>query len=396
MAIRSGMPIPIAAKTMWNASDSAIWERAKKKSVTAAPPRRRRQLEESAFAGSRARRRGPRSSLSAGALALLEEPRELGGEHQQAPDRGDQPDDQEGLRHERVLAEGELHGVEELDDHQDQEDPVEQIHGAVGQRGAEQGLHEGDGHGDEQHERDRCQERSQAHVDRVLDPHEALRDQSAPGLRVRPELFVGHQTSRLLATRLLPLQKRLHQGRWWVKLDELVDGQSTSEQRQDQHRLQQHGLAHLRLLFPAPPVPIPQCVSDRRSTFSWAMPSLSRIALRRASSRSAAAACCLRRMSPNTTQASSKLSSSPVFMASTLQVLPGPPSHRPRLARTPRCIRSSSSRVAMILHVGARRGGFQTVRFLKLSSHTSNLTAAGSLVSPLNSHLKDQDENRSA
>ena len=36
MAIRSGMPIPIAAKTMWNASDSAIWERAKKKSVTAA------------------------------------------------------------------------------------------------------------------------------------------------------------------------------------------------------------------------------------------------------------------------------------------------------------------------------------------------------------------------
>src|SRR5437870_10758523 len=106
MAIRSGMPIPIAAKTMWNASDSAIWERAKKKSVTAAPPRRRRQLEESAFAGSRARRRGPRSSLSAGALALLEEPRELGGEHQQAPDRGDQPDDQEGLRHERVLAEG--------------------------------------------------------------------------------------------------------------------------------------------------------------------------------------------------------------------------------------------------------------------------------------------------
>src|SRR3989442_1009420 len=302
----------------------------------------------------------------------------------------------------------------------------------------EQGLHEGDGHGDEQHERDRCQERSQAHVDRVLDPHEALRDQSAPGLRVRPELFVGHQTSRLLATRLLPLQKRLHQGRWWVKLDELVDGQSTSEQRQDQHRLQQpsppeaagsvvidvhrwrdghpgqHGLAvsflrekdpatllggepaHLRLLFPAPPVHIPQCVCDRRSTFSWAMPSLSRIALRRASSRSAAAACCLRRMSPNTTQASSKLSSSPVFMDSTLQVLPGPPSHRPRLARTPRCIRSSSSRVAMMLHVGARRGGFQTVRFLKLSSHTSNLTASGSLLSPLNSHLKDQDENRSA
>src|SRR2546428_3788297 len=29
--------------------------------------------------------------------------------------------------------------------------------------------------------------------------------------------------------------------------------------------------------------------------------------------------CCLRRMSPNTTQASSKLSSSPVFMDSTLQ-----------------------------------------------------------------------------
>src|SRR3989475_831583 len=209
----------------------------------------------------------------------------------------------------------------------------------------------------------------------------------------------------------------------WVKLDELVDGHSTSEQRQDQHRLQQpsppeaagsvvvdaHRLrekdpatllggepAHLRLLFPAPPVHIPQCVCDRRSTFAWAMPSLSRIALRRASSRSAAAACCLRRMSPNTTQASSKLSSSPVFMDSTLQVLPGPPSHRPRLARTPRCIRSSSSRVAMILHVGARRGGFQTVRFLKLSSHTSNLTAAGSLLSPLNSHLKDQDENRSA
>src|SRR5207249_9297747 len=154
--------------------------------------------------------------------------------------------------------------------------------------------------------------------------------------------------------------------------------------------------AHLRLLFPAPPVHIPQCVCDRRSTFSWAMPSLSRIALRRASSRSAAAACCLRRMSPNTTQASSKLRSPPVFMDATLQLLPGPPSHRPRLARTPRCIRSSSSRVAMILHVGARRGGFQTVRFLKLSSHTSNLTAAGSLVSPLNSHLKDQDENRSA
>src|SRR2546430_15214451 len=101
-------------------------------------------------------------------------------------------------------------------------------------------------------------------------------------------------------------------------------------------------------------------------------------------------------MSPNTTQASSKLSSSPVFMASTLQVLPGPPSHRPRLARTLRFIRSSSSRVAVILHVGGCRGTVQTVSFLKLSSHTSNLTASASAVCPSNSHLKDHAEYRVA
>src|SRR5437667_8762956 len=47
---------------------------------------------------------------------LFEEWRELGGEHQQATDRGDQPDDEERLRHERVLAEGDLNGVEKFDD----------------------------------------------------------------------------------------------------------------------------------------------------------------------------------------------------------------------------------------------------------------------------------------
>ena len=33
MAMSSGMPMPIAAKAMWNASDMAIWERANAKSV---------------------------------------------------------------------------------------------------------------------------------------------------------------------------------------------------------------------------------------------------------------------------------------------------------------------------------------------------------------------------
>src|SRR3989454_10889025 len=45
---------------------------------------------------------------------------------------------------------------------------------------------EGHGHRDEQRDRDRRQERSQAHVDRVLDPGEALRDRFTPGLRIEP------------------------------------------------------------------------------------------------------------------------------------------------------------------------------------------------------------------
>jgi len=42
------------------------------------------------------------------------------------------PTIRKGFRHERVLTEGDLHGVEKLDDHQDEEDPVEKLHGMVG------------------------------------------------------------------------------------------------------------------------------------------------------------------------------------------------------------------------------------------------------------------------
>src|SRR2546426_339763 len=56
---------------------------------------------------------------------------------------------------------------------------------------------EGDGHCDEQNERDRCEERSQTQVDRIFDPHEGLQDRFAPGLHGQPWPFVAY-LSRVL------------------------------------------------------------------------------------------------------------------------------------------------------------------------------------------------------
>src|SRR5438874_4737100 len=144
----SGMPMPTAAKMMWNASDTAIWERAKPKSVMPRPhsrpvgdpmrvvPLQRDERDDEGHDHHRQQSQLEHRPLERPRV-LFEELRELGREHQEATHGGDQPDDQERLRHERVLAEGDLHGVEELDDHQDEEDPVEQPHGTVGQRFAQ-------------------------------------------------------------------------------------------------------------------------------------------------------------------------------------------------------------------------------------------------------------------
>src|SRR5262249_28876629 len=58
-------------------------------------------------------------------VALLGHLGQLRREDEDAADTGDEGDEHEGLGDEDVLAEGELHSVEQLDDHQDQQDLIE-------------------------------------------------------------------------------------------------------------------------------------------------------------------------------------------------------------------------------------------------------------------------------
>ena len=51
---------------------------------------------------------------------------EFGREHQDAPDRRDDPDEQERFRRNGVLAERHLHGVEQFHHEHDQQNAVEQ------------------------------------------------------------------------------------------------------------------------------------------------------------------------------------------------------------------------------------------------------------------------------
>ena len=46
-------------------------------------------------------------------------------DHQHPPDRGDQPDDQKGLAHQRAGAERDAHGMQDFDDHEHEQQPVD-------------------------------------------------------------------------------------------------------------------------------------------------------------------------------------------------------------------------------------------------------------------------------
>ena len=81
-----------------------------------------------------------------------------------------------------MLAEGDLHGVQELDDHEDQEHAVEQIHDALRRGSGQNAPSQADRDVDEKRGGARGEERSQADVDDVLDARESPRDRQAQRL----------------------------------------------------------------------------------------------------------------------------------------------------------------------------------------------------------------------
>src|ERR1700730_5736861 len=113
---------------------------------------------------------------------------ELRGQHQDAADDGDQPDEQERLGHDGVLAKRDLHRVEQLDDQEDQQDAVEQADHRGGKRCRGDVLDQVDGAAHQQRHR-----HPEPDVDDVLDEGEAACDPAARvARRELLEFLVAH------------------------------------------------------------------------------------------------------------------------------------------------------------------------------------------------------------
>jgi hypothetical protein len=110
---------------------------------------------------------------------------ELGGQKEDAPDRGDEPHEEERLRRDRVQAEGNLHGVQQLDDEEDQENPIEQGKHLRGSLAGKSRRAEPQERRDEKRDRACGEKQAEANVDEVLDPGEPAGDESPRPGRLR-------------------------------------------------------------------------------------------------------------------------------------------------------------------------------------------------------------------
>ncbi len=111
--------------------------------------------------------------------ARVDQMGELRGHHQDPAGGRDEPHDQERLGHERVRLERHLHGVEQLDDHQDQEGAVEQLDDRLDGRPCEDARPQRPGAGHQQRSGTVGEKQAQPDVDDVLEAAEGPRDGGA-------------------------------------------------------------------------------------------------------------------------------------------------------------------------------------------------------------------------